>query len=125
MLKWCGPAARQSEDFKKGVEVYARHFGNESVVRASCEDYQAGAEKDSDSQIEDQREGRKVRVPVLVVYSQGYLGSRYDVKKVWEEWVGEGVKLETKGLGNGIGHFLPEEAPKEIIDVIKGWVESS
>lgn len=39
------------------VRVYAACFGREEVVRASCDDYRAGAEEDVVAQEEDQRMG--------------------------------------------------------------------
>jgi pimeloyl-ACP methyl ester carboxylesterase len=112
--RWVGksPAglAKLKED--DAMEIYAEAFKRESVIRASCDDYRAGAMEDSKLQVEDQSEEKKVDVDVLAVYSSGYLGGRYDVRKVWEEWMGKGG-LEVLGIGEGIGHFVAEEAPEE------------
>jgi len=112
--RWVGKSASGLAKFKENdaIEVYADSFKQESVIRASCDDYRAGAMEDSQLQVEDQREGRKVDVDVLVVYSSGYLGGRYNVRKVWEEWMGKG-SLEVLGIGGGLGHFIAEEAPEE------------
>jgi hypothetical protein len=56
---------------------------------------------------------------VLVVYSLDYLGKRYDVQKVWNEWIGQG-SLQVKGLA-GVGHFIAEETPEPVADAIKDF----
>jgi hypothetical protein len=42
---------------------------------------------------------------------------------VWKEWVDGGVTVTNHALGNGIGHFGAEEAPKECAEVIGGWLK--
>jgi len=73
-------------------------------------------------QKKDQEEGRKVRSPVLLVWSEGYIGKRYDVEAVWRDWVGEGVKIDVRALGDGVGHFGAEEAPKETAEALNAWL---
>ena len=106
------------------VRVYGAHFENEDVVRASCRDYEAGAGVDLEMQAEDQEKGRKVECPVLLVFSRDYLGSRFDVEGVWRrEWVAEGVKVEAMAVGNGVGHYLAEEAPEEVGSRVLQWLK--
>ncbi|TGZ78099.1 alpha/beta-hydrolase [Ascodesmis nigricans] len=108
----------------EGMRVYEEAFERESVIKASCEDYRAAAIFDGDEQVEDQRVGRKLKGPVLVLFSEKYLGSRYDVGEVWREWVDpkEG-RLLARAIGHGVGHFVTEEAPAEIAEVVREWVE--
>jgi hypothetical protein len=61
--------------------------------------------EDSKLQEEDQKEGRKIESDVLVIYSNDYLGARYDVRQVWSEWTGKG-RLEVLGIEGGVGHFF-------------------
>lgn len=119
--RWAGRHL-ENTDFPQAVERYSKHFENESVIRASCEDYRAGAEEDSDLQVKDQEEGRKVDVPVFVIYSSEYLGKRYDVNKLWEDWVIPGTEVATFGIEGNVGHFLPEEAPKIVIEKLEDWL---
>jgi hypothetical protein len=104
-------------------EVYADFFKNESLIRATCEDYRAGAEEDVQLQEEDQKLGRKIDVNVLAMYSKDYLGSRYDVRKVWEEWMKDGSKnkLDVLLVGGGAGHFIAEEASEEAASAVLGF----
>jgi pimeloyl-ACP methyl ester carboxylesterase len=103
--------------------VYAGFFEDEGVVRASCEDYAHGATTDLEAQEADQREGRKIGVPLLLLYSRDLIGKRFDFGEVWKEWVDGGVKVTNHALGNAIGHFGAEEAPEECAEVIGGWLK--
>lgn len=107
---------------KEGVTVYKKHFEKQSVIDASCADYRAAAMVDGKQQQEDQAAGRKIEVPTLVVYSQYYLGSRYDVPQVWTEWVKEGCSLTVKPIVDGVGHFMAEEAPEKTAGQLVEWL---
>ena len=122
--RWVGknPAGLARLCENGAVDIYAGFFRKEQVVRATCDDYRAGAQEDVLLQEEDQMVGRKVDVDVLAIYSADYLGKRYDVRKVWEDWMGKGT-LEVEGLGNGLGHFIAEEAPEKISAAILKFYE--
>ncbi|KAF2108721.1 Alpha/Beta hydrolase protein [Lophiotrema nucula] len=125
IFSWAGKndAGLKSLKADGAVEVYKSFFKEESIVEASNKDYEAGATVDIDQQVEDQEKGRKIGCPLLLIYSEGYLGGRYDVPAEWADWVSEGVEIKTKALGNGIGHFGAEEAPKESAQAIVGWLK--
>ncbi|MCJ1369322.1 hypothetical protein MMC20_000532 [Loxospora ochrophaea] len=114
-----GIARLESGDAKS---VYARYFSNDSVVRASCEDYAAGAGIDIRMQEEDMAAGRKMPVDLLVIYSEAYLGKKggVDVAGVWREWADGEVSVEA--VGGGVGHFLAEEAPEEVVRHLMDWM---
>lgn len=115
LRRWAGKSEAGSANFEAhdAVEVYAGLFKQESVVRASCDDYRAGAQEDVEEQKEDQAAGKKVSIPTLLVYSDDYIGKRYDMMKVWREWVDDDNLLEEEAIGDGIGHFIAEEAPQK------------
>ncbi|KAL5120742.1 hypothetical protein ACEQ8H_001222 [Pleosporales sp. CAS-2024a] len=104
------------------MAVYAAFFEQEHVLRASCEDYKHGATTDVEAQEQDQHQGRKMDVPLLLLYAKDYIGKRYDFATVWNEWVAEGVTITNHGLENGIGHFGAEEAPEECAGAIGEWL---
>ena len=110
--RWIGQNEAAIEKFKSNnaENVYADAFKFEHVVRASCDDYRASAFEEFQEHEEDQKEGRKMDCDVLVCYSAGFLARRGKVE-VWADWMGKG-KLETKGFGDGVGHFISEEAPE-------------
>lgn len=82
---------------------------------------------DSPLQVEDQKKGRKIRCPTLVIYSEAYLGARYDILAVWNDWA-EGSKgekgLRTMVIENGVGHFMCEEVPEEAPEGVVVWVKN-
>ncbi|KAK0611879.1 alpha/beta hydrolase [Immersiella caudata] len=105
-----GEEARSRMMTDGAVEVYAEVFEREETIRGSCEDYSWGAGREYREQEEDQREGRKIGIPVLVMFSSEGLGGRIDVEAEWRDWIEEGVEYEGIGIGPGVGHYLPEEA---------------
>ncbi|ORY11827.1 Alpha/Beta hydrolase protein [Clohesyomyces aquaticus] len=123
--RWSGTNSTGLQSLKSddSIHVYGEFFKDPSVIRASNEDYKFGAFEDVEQQKEDQEAGRKIGVPVLLVYSEDYLGGRYDVTKEWSDWVKEGTKITSHGLGNGIGHFGVEEAPQETVNAILDWLK--
>src|SRR6516162_6230929 len=57
----------------------------------------------------DQRDGRKIACPVLVLWgSRGRLSEWYDVLAVWRGWA-----EHVSGRSLATGHYLAEEAPSE------------
>lgn len=124
-LRWCGKNPKGIEKLKDGdsLNVYGGFFKQPHTIIASNEDYRAGATTDIEAQEEDQKAGRKIKSPVLLLYSHDYIGTRYNFPKEWRDWVDEGVDIQSYALGDGIGHFGAEEAPEESAKVINGWLE--
>lgn len=108
---------------QNAMEVYGAAFDNPSVVRASCGDYAAGATVDVAEQKKDQEAGRKVGVPILALHGAGYIAKTFDVGKVWEDWVEDKSLLSVHCAAEGVGHFVPEEAPEETAEVVIGWLK--
>ena len=123
--RWVGKSEAGLSKFQEhnAVNIYADFFKSESVVRATCDDYRAGAEEDIELQEFDQKLGRKIGIDVLAVYSKDYLGKRYDVRSVWEEWMVDDAKekLNVLAIGGGVGHFIAEEAPEEVAKAVLGF----
>jgi pimeloyl-ACP methyl ester carboxylesterase len=128
MLRWAGSNDTGLSNLKAddALDVYGEFFAQEHTLKASCEDYKEGATTDVEREEEDQKEGRKVNVPVLLLYSEKGIGSRFSFPDVWGDWVSEGGegKLESHGLGDGVGHFGAEEAPDECAEVIGKWMKN-
>ena len=112
----------KKEDTKSATKVYARQYDNETVVRASCRDYEAAALVDVPAQMEDQAAGHKVDIPMLVFWSESGLGSWFDVEKLWRLWAKDGIDLEFCPVGNGVGHYLVEDAPEIVGKRLLQWL---
>lgn len=104
------------------VEIYAEQFDKHETLVGSCEDYEQGSAPEAAAQAEDQKNGKKIKIPALVMWSKANLGARIEVDKVWEDWVQPG-KLKAIGVGDGYGHFLPEEAPDELSSAILAFLK--
>ena len=94
---------------------YLRCFSNPQTIRATCDEYRAGASIDLVHDRADR--GRKLTMPLLVLWGHhSAQGSGYDVLAVWRE------HAETvSGQGIDGGHFLPEEAPEETYRALRGF----
>ncbi|KAB5546948.1 alpha/beta hydrolase [Coniochaeta sp. 2T2.1] len=106
------------------VEVYAALFDKEETLRYSCEDYAAGAEPEFMQQAEDQKAGKKIDVPLMVMFSQNMLGRTTDVAEEWQNWIKEGTPYQPIAIKE-YGHYLPEEAHDEVSENIANFVKYS
>jgi len=91
------------------VQEYLRAFRLPGTIRAGLEDYRAAATRDFE---DDERDlSRRVRCPVLAIWGEfGKMHALFDVLATWRE------KAEhVAGRTLACGHFIPEEAPDELV----------
>ncbi len=83
---------------------YLRCFSNPETIRATCDEYRAGATIDLVHDRADR--GRRIMMPLLMLWGRrSSQGSGYDMLAVWRD------HAETvSGQAIDSGHFLPEEA---------------
>ncbi|MBV9377864.1 MAG: alpha/beta hydrolase [Alphaproteobacteria bacterium] len=94
---------------------YLRCFNNPETIRATCDEYRAGASIDLVHDRADR--SRRLTMPLLVLWGQrSSQGSGYDVLSVWRDHA-ENVS----GQAIGSGHFLAEEAPDETYRALRGF----
>ena len=127
LVKGCGKNETGRASFFAGdsAEIYARNFATEEAIKGACEDYTDGATTDVQLHKEDREDGKKIAVPVLVLWSLGGIGSWGDVGEMWKkDWVKDGVKVEGLGIGDGVGHYLAEEVPDVVTNRVTGFLES-
>jgi haloacetate dehalogenase len=105
------PAVFEPEAFTE----YLRCFKNPETIRATCDEYRAGASIDLVHDRADR--DRKLTMPLLVLWGQrSSQGSGYDMLAVWREHA-ENVT----GQAIASGHFLPEEAPEDTYRALRGF----
>jgi haloacetate dehalogenase len=103
------PAKLEPEAFAE----YLRCFKNPETIRATCDEYRAGASIDLEHDRADR--GRKLTMPLLMLWGKrSAQGSGYDVLAVWRAHA-ENVS----GHGIDSGHFIPEEAPEEAYQALR------
>ncbi len=88
---------------------YVRCFSDPATINASCEDYRAAAGIDLEHDESDL--GRRIACPLLVLWGlHGTIERCFNPLKDWAEQA-ENVT----GCGLDCGHYLPEEAPDEVL----------
>jgi pimeloyl-ACP methyl ester carboxylesterase len=105
-------------------DVYAANFKNEDAILGSCEDYACGSVLEVNEQSEDMKAGHKIKVPTLVIFSEEKLGKMHDVASKWKDWVAEGVNYQARGISGSRGHYLPEEDPEQMGDLVLKWMKT-
>lgn len=93
------------------VADYLDCFRDPETIRAICEDYRAGATTDCDYDAADQRAGRRIGCPVLVLWgARARLEAWYDTLAVWRQWA-----ADVRGRALPCGHYIPEEVPEDTL----------
>ena len=101
------------------VGVYRAVMRDPAAVHAQCEDYRAGAGVDLEEAEEDEREGRRVRCEVMVLWGRrGVIEMCFDAVGEW----GKVSDREVVGEGVDCGHYIPEEAPGVVLESIRGFL---
>lgn len=94
---------------------YLRCYKNPETIRATCDEYRAGASIDLEHDRADR--GRRLAMPVLVLWGRrSSQGSGYDVLAIWRDHA-ENVR----GQAIDSGHFLAEEAPEETYRALRDF----
>jgi haloacetate dehalogenase len=104
MSSWAGDFSALDAAFP----AYLAAFTPETI-RASCDDYRAGAYVDTEIDRADREAGRRIGCPVLALWGE-INGPRPGVLEAWQRWADD-----VQGVGLPCGHFLPEEAPEAVL----------
>ena len=97
----------------EAVAHYVRSFRDPATVAATCADYRAGAGIDLEHDDETAQAGARLQCPTLVLWGEHSFVGSYDVPSVWSDYA---VEPRTQRIGSG--HFLPEEAPAEVLGAV-------
>lgn len=111
-LSW-RPGAIEEPMFQE----YLRAFTLPGTIRCGLEDYRAAATTDF-AQDESDLELR-IRCPVYAVWGEfGKMHTLFDVLKTWRE-----KAVDVRGNPLPCGHFIPEEAPDELLETILPFLQ--
>lgn len=113
--QWAG---RGSASSAEAMAEYMRCFRDPDTIRATCEDYRAGASVDLEHDDADAAAGRRVTCPLLVLWgAQGFVDTAYDVLNVWRQYADD-----VRGHALESGHFVAEEAPAETLKALREFL---
>ncbi|SCK59330.1 haloacetate dehalogenase [Variovorax sp. HW608] len=95
----------------EALAEYERCAAIDGTARAICEDYRASATIDLDHDRADIAAGRKLDMPLRVLWGEhGVVGRCFDVLALWRERA-----QDVTGGTLACGHYIPEEAPAELV----------
>jgi haloacetate dehalogenase len=98
-------------------EAFARYLATftPDTISAMCSDYRAAFHLDRPLEAEDRAAGRRIACPVLVHWgSEDMTDSPLGV---WRRWADD-----VRGGPLRSGHFLPEEAPDELVASLRDFL---
>lgn len=114
---WYGgdPANMGPENFAERQ----RAIHDPDVVQAMIEDYRAGLTVDAEDERADRAVGRRLRMPLLVLWSErdDLVHLHGDPRVIWRRWADNVV-----GHGIDSGHHVAEEAPEALATSIDGFL---
>jgi haloacetate dehalogenase len=106
---WAGDGFAFPDDVRA---AYVAPFRDPATVHAICQEYRAAHSLDAAHDRADREAGVRIECPVLALWSgAGTVASWFDPLAVWREWADD-----VRGAAVDSGHFLPEEAPDEVVD---------
>ena len=91
---------------------YLAALRESGTVVSICEDYRAAATIDLEHDRASRAAGEKIRCPLLALWgAKGLVQKWYDVPAIWRGYAAG----EVAGAAVNSGHYLPEEAPDEVL----------
>jgi haloacetate dehalogenase len=89
-----------------------------AAIRGMCEDYRAAATIDLEHDRASRDAGDKIRCPLLVLWGErGKIGTWYEPIDLWKRY----CSAEVTGGPVPSGHYLPEEAPDEVLAAFEAF----
>ncbi|MCA8884745.1 MAG: alpha/beta hydrolase [Rhodobacteraceae bacterium] len=108
-MQTIGLSAGASPFSDAATEEYRTAFRDPAMIHAACEDYRAAA--GIDIRHDDQDGGRKLPMPVLILWGRrGVIERCFDPLALWQDRAAH-VEAATVNAG----HFLVEEAPDAVL----------
>lgn len=102
------------------LKVYVDQMREMPGVHGMCEDYRSGATVDLEEQREDIKQKRKIQCPLMVLWGKkGLVEKKFNAIAEWKKVSSASVEGEALDCG----HYIPEEAPNELLERIKSFFE--
>ena len=105
----------------EAMAEYIRAYCCKGTIRAVCEDYRAAAGIDLDQDRADDKNGHRIKAPLLVLWGEkGTVGQMWDVLATWRPKSDASVE----GRGLPCGHLIPEERPDLVISEFRTFFKT-
>lgn len=106
---------------KSNYEYYVKVLKEEDAVHAMCQDYRASATLDLDEARDDLKNTRKLQCPLMVLWGKhGVIEKCFDAVSEWEAVAARGAPVTGHAVDSG--HYVPEQAPSEVVQAIKEFL---
>jgi haloacetate dehalogenase len=102
---------------QRAVDEYVRAFSAPGALRAGFDDYRAYP-TDAEHDNADSAAGRRLTMPVLVLWGTAGLLGGLPTLEIWREYADDVRGSEISECG----HFLPEERPREVVDYLRTFL---
>lgn len=103
----------------RALADYQRCLAQPGAAHSLCEDYRAGASIDLEHDRADRDANRKLTMPILLLW--GEKGVIQRCFRPLEEW--RRVADDVSGNSLPCGHYVPEEAPEELLDKVLPFLQ--
>jgi len=121
LASWSGTRTLERFD-PRALAHYHAFFDNPDRIHALCEDYRAGATVDWAHDEADLAAGRKILCPSLAVWgAAGIPAASSSPLDVWRATFAPGME----GAGVDSGHFVPEENPQGLLDLLLPFLDKA
>ena len=91
---------------------YLNYVSDPEMIRGMCEDYRAASTIDLEHDRNSRTAGVKIDCPLLALWgAKGKIGQWYSPLEIWRTY----CSSEISGKPINSGHYLAEEAPKEVL----------
>ncbi|MBU2581483.1 MAG: alpha/beta hydrolase [Alphaproteobacteria bacterium] len=117
LKSWC---KTQDAITEQAFAAYLAAFNSADAIHATCEDYRAAASIDLEHDAADEAAGNRITAPVNVTWgARGTIGKQFDALATWK--AKSASKVE--GCALDCGHFVPEEDPEGLVQVLERFLE--
>ncbi|MBL8480863.1 MAG: alpha/beta hydrolase, partial [Rhodocyclaceae bacterium] len=105
----------------RALAEYERCMALPGAAHSLCEDYRAAAGIDLEHDRADRAAGRKLKMPVLVLWGElGIIERCFDPLAEWRK-----VAEDVQGHSLPCGHYIPEEAPEALLDAVRPFLQAA
>ena len=102
------------------VAEYVRAFSQPGALRCGFDDYRADA-VDSVHDEDDAAAGRRVDAPLLALWGAEGVMASLPILELWREYAADPATVRGRAIPR-CGHFVPEEAPGELLGELRPFL---